>query len=51
MLDRIMEAVRPLVLPKLKEENDRARGRGKGKGAKKKGVRDVVVTGRFLRNL
>ena len=43
MLGRIMEAVRPLVVPKLKEENDRAKGRGKG--AKKKGVRDVVVTG------
>ncbi|KFX99028.1 hypothetical protein V490_01986, partial [Pseudogymnoascus sp. VKM F-3557] len=32
----------PLVLPKLREENERAAGKGKGKG-RGKGVKDVVV--------
>jgi hypothetical protein len=48
VLPRVIEAVRPLVLPKLKEENARERNRGKGKGGssgKKKGVKDVVVEG------
>ena len=40
-LPRVLEAVRPLVLPKLREENERARGKGKGK----KGVKDVVSRG------
>lgn len=45
-LPRIIEAVRPLVLPKLREENDIARGKaGKAKGKKKGGVKDTVVTG------
>jgi hypothetical protein len=43
-LPHVMQAVRPLVLPKLREENERANGRGRGK-AKKKGVKDVVVQG------
>ena len=38
-LSRVFEAIRPLVLPKLREENERA----KGKGKKKKSVKDVVV--------
>lgn len=38
-LTRIFEAVKPYVLPKLKEENERA----KGKGKKKKSVKDVIV--------
>lgn len=38
-LPRVFEAVRPLVLPKLREENERA----KGKGKKKKSVKDVIV--------
>jgi len=42
-LPRVFEAVRPLVLPKLREENDRA----KGKGKKKKSVKDVVVKDDF----
>jgi hypothetical protein len=42
VLPRVIEAVRPLVLPKLKEENARERGKAKGK---KKGVKDVVVEG------
>jgi len=42
VLPRVIESVRALVLPKLREEN----GRGKGKGKKNKGVKDVVVEGR-----
>lgn len=38
-LPRVFEAVKHLVLPKLREENERA----KGKGKKKKSVKDVVV--------
>ncbi|KAB8336744.1 hypothetical protein FH972_021053 [Carpinus fangiana] len=38
VLARVMQAVRPYVLPKLREENERA----KGKGKKAKGVKDVV---------
>lgn len=40
-LPRIIEAVRPLVLPKLWEEKGRSERKGKGK----KGVRDVVAGG------
>lgn len=39
VLPRVIEAVRPLVLPKLREENENAKRKG---GKKKKGVRDVV---------
>lgn len=42
VLPRVIEAVRPLVLPKLREENARAKD---GKGGKKKGWKDVVVEG------
>jgi len=41
ILPRVIESVRPLVLPKLREENERS----KSKGSKKKGVKDVVVEG------
>lgn len=41
VLPRVIESVRPLVLPKLYEENERS----KGKGGKKKAVKDVVVEG------
>ena len=41
VLPRVIESIRPLVLPKLREENERA----KGKGGKKKSVKDVVVEG------
>jgi hypothetical protein len=41
VLPRVIESVRPLVLPKLLEEKER----GKSKGSKKKGVKDVVVEG------
>ena len=42
ILPRVVESVRPLVLPKLREEQARAFAKGKGKG-RKKGVRDVVT--------
>lgn len=42
-LPRVFEAVKPLVLPKLREENERA----KGKGKKKKAVKDVIVRDDF----
>jgi len=42
VLPRVIEAVRPLVLPKLREENENAKKKG---GKKKRGVRDVVVQG------
>lgn len=45
VLPRVIEAVRPFVLPKLREENEL--GRGKGGGKKKRGIKDVVVEGRF----
>lgn len=41
-LPRVIQAVRPLVLPKLREENERGRSKAK---TKKKGVKDVVVEG------
>jgi hypothetical protein len=40
ILPRVIESVRPLVLPKLREEKERSK-----KGGKKKGVKDVVVEG------
>ena len=43
-LPRIVDAVRPLVLPKLREENENARRRG---GGKRKGIKDVVRRGAF----
>ncbi|KAF4632079.1 hypothetical protein G7Y89_g6041 [Cudoniella acicularis] len=39
ILPRVIESVRPLVLPKLREERERS----KAKGGKKKGVKDVVA--------
>ncbi|KAF1995838.1 hypothetical protein P154DRAFT_526084 [Amniculicola lignicola CBS 123094] len=45
-LPRVIQAVRPLVLPKLREENERVKGKGSSK-AKKKGVKDVVVEDDF----
>lgn len=44
VLPRVIEAVRPLVLPKLREENAKAKS---GKGGKKKGWKDVVVENDF----
>ncbi|KAF2856830.1 hypothetical protein T440DRAFT_382604 [Plenodomus tracheiphilus IPT5] len=45
-LPRVIQAIRPLVLPKLREENERGKGKGTAK-AKKKGVKDVVVEDDF----
>ncbi|KAJ2905736.1 hypothetical protein MKZ38_004603 [Zalerion maritima] len=45
ILPRVIEAVRPLVLPKLQEERERARK--KTGAAKKKSIKDVVVTDDF----
>ncbi|KAF2823586.1 hypothetical protein CC86DRAFT_457916 [Ophiobolus disseminans] len=45
-LPRVIQAVRPLVLPKLREENERGKGKG-GARSKKKGVKDVVVEDDF----
>lgn len=42
-LNRIFEAVKPYVLPKLREENERV----KGKGKKKKSVKDVILRDDF----
>jgi hypothetical protein len=44
VLPRVIESVRPPVLPKLREENERS----KSKGGKKKGVKDVVVEGKAI---
>lgn len=41
-LPRVIQAVRPLVLPKLREENERAKNKGK---ASKRGVKDTIVQG------
>jgi hypothetical protein len=41
ILPRVIESVRPLVLPKLREERDRSRK----KSTKKRGIKDVVVEG------
>lgn len=41
MLPRVIESIRPLVLPKLREEKERS----KKKSTKKKSIKDVVVQG------
>ncbi|KAK2594814.1 hypothetical protein QQS21_007502 [Conoideocrella luteorostrata] len=43
MLPRIMESIRPLVLPKLREERERS----KKKSSKKKSVKDIIVQDDF----
>lgn len=40
VLDRIIQEVRPKVLPKLREENQNAKSKSKGK--KKRGIKDVA---------
>lgn len=42
VLERVIQEIRPLVLPRLREENENARRKG---GRKKKNVKDVVGTG------
>lgn len=44
VLPRVIESIRPLVLPKLEEEKERSRK----KSSKRKEIKDVVVTGRSL---
>ncbi|KAL9025962.1 MAG: hypothetical protein Q9196_005300 [Gyalolechia fulgens] len=44
VLPRVIDSVRPLVLPKLREENAKAKS---GKGGKRKGWKDVVVEDDF----
>jgi hypothetical protein len=46
-LPRVIEAIRPLVLPKLREENERA----KAKGKKKSRVKDVVTKGEQINHI
>lgn len=41
MLPKVIESIRPLVLPKLREEKERS----KKKSTKKKAIKDVVVQG------
>lgn len=48
-LPRIIAAIRPDVLPKLREENERAKKGGK-KGKKASAIRDKVVGGKLLRS-
>ena len=49
VLPRVIESVRPLILPKLREESDRIKSKGKGKGKKAgKSIKDVVVEGTWL---
>lgn len=43
ILPRVIESIRPLVLPKLREERERERA--KKKSSKKKNIKDVVVQG------
>lgn len=43
ILPRVIESVRPLVLPKLREERERSRK----KSTKKRGIKDIVVEGVF----
>ncbi|KAL6889360.1 hypothetical protein HDV57DRAFT_514262 [Trichoderma longibrachiatum] len=45
ILPKVIEAIRPLVIPKLREEKERERG--KKKSAKKKTIKDVIVKDDF----
>lgn len=47
VLPRVIESIRPLVLPKLREERERSRK----KSSKRKEIKDVVATGRAYRSL
>ena len=42
ILPQVIESVRPLVLPKLREERERSKKKG---SAKKKTIKDVTVKG------
>lgn len=43
VLPKVIDSVRPLVLPKLREERERSRK----KSTKKRGIKDIVVQGAF----
>lgn len=45
VLPRIVEAIRPLVLPKLREENERAKTKTKSKS--KQAIKDVIEQGQY----
>ena len=45
VLPRVIQSIQPLVLPKLREERERAR---KKSGAAKKSIKDLVVQGRRI---
>lgn len=45
VLPRIIAAIRPYVIPKLREENEKAKGKGSKK--KKRGIKDTVATGQL----
>lgn len=47
ILPRVIESIRPLVLPKLREERERS----KKKVAKKKLIKDVIVQGKTSSSL
>lgn len=47
VLPKVIDSVRPLVLPKLREERERSRK----KSTKKRGIKDIVVEGAFSRPL
>lgn len=44
ILPRVIEAVRPFVLPKLREERERSRK----KSTKKRGIKDTVAQGTYV---
>jgi hypothetical protein len=46
VLPRVIESIRPLVLPKLREERERERNR---KSKKVRSIKDVVIEGAFTR--
>jgi len=48
VLPRVIESVRPLVLPKLREEQERERSRKKNK---KRSIKDVVTEGKYTPHL
>lgn len=45
VLPRVIESVRPLVLPKLREERERSRTK---RSTKKKAIKDLVVEGKSV---
>jgi hypothetical protein len=46
ILPKVIESIRPLVLPKLREEKERVR-----KKSKKKSIKDVIVSGTSVENI